>query len=201
MALKGAPEDDQKLNVGTESAKVGKASNVTVIRLNQGDDREESKVIDESNGESECLRPAGVEPSTSGAAEAANKKQANLFPLLPKPPSRETKNRALKPNYNNILQPTLVPPTVKPLTSSNEVQDLRATDAQQRSQQQVIEKSKSLPRSVSSAMAAEHQEAQESWSEEGGGGGEAGSESTAESQEVARLQAWTDKDFFCYLTT
>ena len=91
MALKGAPEDDQKLNVGTESAKVEKASNVTVIRLNQCDDREESKVIDESNGESECHRPAGVEPSTSGVAEAANKKQANLFPLLPKPPSRETK--------------------------------------------------------------------------------------------------------------
>merc|ERR1719445_1964327 len=37
-------------------------------------------------------------------------------------------------------------------------------------------------------MAAEHQEAQESWSEEGGGGGEAVSDSTAESQEVARLQ-------------
>jgi len=59
-----------------------------------------------------------------------------LFPLLPKPPSRETKNRVPKPSYNNILQPTLVPPTVKPI-SHQPMQDQAMAP---------FEKSKSLPR-------------------------------------------------------
>jgi len=100
-------------------------SNVTVIRLNQ----EGAAEPEQHTGE----QPRAGEPGFQSQQKGAT----NLFPLLPKPPSRETKNRVPKPSYNNVLQPTLVPPTVKPPTSHHHQDHFMAP---------LVEKSKSLPR-------------------------------------------------------
>ena len=133
-----AVKPDQTTQV--TAVETGSSTNVTVIRLNQAEVNQESEQPKSCTTQTPVVTAAAAPDPPAGKAEEQpseqleqqqaaaeqpqekqveqqqqQKQQAGLFPLLPKPPSRETKNRVVKPSYNNILQPTLVPPTVKPV--------------------------------------------------------------------------------------